>query len=386
MSVEAHALERSKLEQKDRGELAAIVEAMGGKAPSRAKKADLVDQILTLAGVAPDSGGDTAAATRDAPAAPEPARGETARNGGRRAKATAAAAPAAPKTSEAPDAGTTEAATAEPTAVGTDVAAAAGAESAGEQARPRDTQRSRGAASESRADRDAPRSAMTATSAAVSQAGNRAARQAGGTPPSRAAMAASRAVASSRAAVSRAAASRAVASRAVASRAVASRAKAPTASPATADVAVVAATAGRAPEPQVIATDEAFVGEPVDVEGLLDLREEGYGFLRLKGYLPSKDDVYVSVKQVRQFGLRRGDFIKGSSRPASRNEKNPALLRIDSVNDKDPEQARVRRHFEDLTPLFPDEKLQPRGRRRSDEHDGSDHRPHLARSGRGSGG
>ena len=102
---------------------------------------------------------------------------------------------------------------------------------------------------------------------------------------------------------------------------------------------------------------EEYTGEPVEVEGLLDLRDEGYGFLRVKGSLPSKDDVYVSVKQARQFGLRKGDHIKGGSRPALRNEKNPALLRIDLVNGKDPEEARKRRRFEDLTPLFPDEKL-----------------------------
>jgi len=102
---------------------------------------------------------------------------------------------------------------------------------------------------------------------------------------------------------------------------------------------------------------EEFVGEPVEVSGLLDLRDDGYGFLRLKQFLPSRDDVYVSVKQVRQFGLRRGDHITGASRPASRNEKNPALLRIDLVNGEDPELARNRPRFEDLTPLFPDEKL-----------------------------
>jgi transcription termination factor Rho len=102
---------------------------------------------------------------------------------------------------------------------------------------------------------------------------------------------------------------------------------------------------------------EEYTGEPLDVEGLLDLRDEGYGFLRVKGSLPSKDDVYVSVKQARQFGLRKGDHLNGASRPALRNEKNPALLRIDLVNGKDPEEARRRRRFEDLTPLFPDEKL-----------------------------
>src|SRR5918997_768899 len=105
------------------------------------------------------------------------------------------------------------------------------------------------------------------------------------------------------------------------------------------------------------APTEEFSGEPVEVEGMLDLRDEGYGFLRVRGYLPSKDDIYVSVRQVRQFGLRKGDRITGASRPAMRNEKNPALLRIDEVNGVDPEQARKRRRFEDLTPLFPDEKL-----------------------------
>jgi transcription termination factor Rho len=102
---------------------------------------------------------------------------------------------------------------------------------------------------------------------------------------------------------------------------------------------------------------EELAGDPIDVEGFLDLRDEGYGFLRVAGYLPSRDDVYISVKQARQFGLRRGDHLKGASRPALRNEKNPALLRIDTVNGIDPDAARDRRRFEDLTPLFPDEKL-----------------------------
>ncbi len=67
--------------------------------------------------------------------------------------------------------------------------------------------------------------------------------------------------------------------------------------------------------------------------------------------------MYVSVKQARQFGLRKGDHLTGASRPAGRNERNPALLRIDTVNGEDPERARLRPRFEDLTPLFPDEKL-----------------------------
>ncbi len=104
--------------------------------------------------------------------------------------------------------------------------------------------------------------------------------------------------------------------------------------------------------------EQLAVGEePVEIQGYLDLRDEGYGFVRVSGYLPSRDDVYVSVKQTRQLGLRKGDHITGLSRAAARNEKNPALLRIDTVNGEDPERARQRPRFEDLTPLFPDEKL-----------------------------
>ena len=103
--------------------------------------------------------------------------------------------------------------------------------------------------------------------------------------------------------------------------------------------------------------DEQWQGEPVDCEGLLDLRDEGYGFLRTQGVLPSNDDVYVAAKQVRQHGLRRGDRITGAARPATRNEKNPALLRIDTVNDAAPELAKERPQFDQLTPLFPDERL-----------------------------
>ena len=103
--------------------------------------------------------------------------------------------------------------------------------------------------------------------------------------------------------------------------------------------------------------DEAWEGDPIAISGHLDLRDDGYGFLRIKGFQPSKEDAYVSVKQVRQFGLRKGDFLAGGCRPATRNEKNPALLHIDSVNGQPPESAKQRPKFEDLTPLFPDENL-----------------------------
>jgi transcription termination factor Rho len=98
-------------------------------------------------------------------------------------------------------------------------------------------------------------------------------------------------------------------------------------------------------------------GEPVPVEGYLDLRSDGYGFIRVNGMLASRDDAYVPVKLVRQFSLRKGDKVSGPSRPANRNEKNPALLSVDQVNGGDPQEAASRPQFDDLTPLFPDERL-----------------------------
>ena len=73
------------------------------------------------------------------------------------------------------------------------------------------------------------------------------------------------------------------------------------------------------------------------MSGYLDMRDEGYGFLRVKGYLPSREDAYIPVKLARQYGLRKGDHVTGLSRPAGRNEKNPALLEIHTVNGGDPD-------------------------------------------------
>ena len=97
--------------------------------------------------------------------------------------------------------------------------------------------------------------------------------------------------------------------------------------------------------------------EPIDVEGYLDIRDEGYGFLRVDGYLPSKQDAYIPLKLTRQYGLRKGDLITGKVRPAGRNEKNPGLLEIYTINGGDPDGAKNRPHFESLTALFPDERL-----------------------------
>jgi transcription termination factor Rho len=100
-----------------------------------------------------------------------------------------------------------------------------------------------------------------------------------------------------------------------------------------------------------------YQGEPTEVVGLLDLRDEGYGFLRASSYLPGPKDVYVSASQVRRFALRKGDHVRGFSRPQASNEKYPALLRVDEINGMTPDDARNRPKFEDLTPLFPDSRL-----------------------------
>ena len=103
--------------------------------------------------------------------------------------------------------------------------------------------------------------------------------------------------------------------------------------------------------------DDNWQGDPVECEGILDLRDEGYGFLRTRGPLPSNDDVYVAAKQVRTHGLRKGDIVKGASRPAARNEKNPALVQIDEINGSQPGDTRERHLFEDLKAIHPREAL-----------------------------
>jgi transcription termination factor Rho len=102
--------------------------------------------------------------------------------------------------------------------------------------------------------------------------------------------------------------------------------------------------------------EEELATAPVR-SGILDVLPEGYGFLRTSGYLPGNADVYVSLSQIRRFGLRRGDQITGAVRPPRDSEKYPALLRIDTVAGVDPETARQRPDFDKLTPLFPDQRV-----------------------------
>lgn len=91
--------------------------------------------------------------------------------------------------------------------------------------------------------------------------------------------------------------------------------------------------------------------------GILDVLSDGYGFLRTGGYLPSEDDIYVSMSQIRRFRLKKGDEVRGQIRPPKDSEKYNALLRIEKVNGDKPEMAQKRRQFKSLTPLYPDERL-----------------------------
>ncbi len=88
--------------------------------------------------------------------------------------------------------------------------------------------------------------------------------------------------------------------------------------------------------------------------GILDIMNDGYGFLRQDTLLPSSQDVYVSQSQIRRFGLRTGDMVVGQGRPAKAGEKYYGLLRVEAINDMNPELARSRPRFGSLTPIFPD--------------------------------
>jgi transcription termination factor Rho len=317
-------LERSVLEGKERDELQAIAQAMSLKTTSRTKKADIIDQILTATGVISPTAGEA-----------EPSvNGQQKQENGdrpvRRTRTTASSATADPAPSDAASASTNgSVAVAEGVGDGPEPAAATDDEDAGIAL----------AAAEGLVARPAGEAgtAVGADGAATAESGGAAGT---GTNEGR------------------------TTGTAVAQRQPNRHQQAG------AQGGVEAGNrrgrrrrgrergAGAGGELQGGGGQEAtYQGELVEVRGLLDLRDEGYGFVRCDGYLPSSKDVYVSISQARRFALRKGDYIEGACRPASNNEKYPALLRIDSVSGLDPEVARARPRFEDLTPLFPDSKL-----------------------------
>ena len=103
--------------------------------------------------------------------------------------------------------------------------------------------------------------------------------------------------------------------------------------------------------------DEKDLKDPLKVEGILDLHENGYGFLRSEGYDSGDDDIYVPPVQVRRFKLKTGDFVEGLSREKKDKEKFDALIYVNRVNGDTVENLRNRPDFENLTPIYPRERL-----------------------------
>ncbi|HJC30637.1 MAG TPA: transcription termination factor Rho [Candidatus Anaerobutyricum faecale] len=91
--------------------------------------------------------------------------------------------------------------------------------------------------------------------------------------------------------------------------------------------------------------------------GILEVMPDGYGFIRCENYLPGENDVYVSPSQIRRFNLKTGDILVGNTRVKTQNEKYSALLYVESVNGYKPYEAQRRKSFEDLTPIFPNERI-----------------------------
>ena len=106
-----------------------------------------------------------------------------------------------------------------------------------------------------------------------------------------------------------------------------------------------------------IIQDEINRKEIVYGSGVLDILSEGYGFLRSTNYTSGPDDIYVSPSQIKRFDIREGDVVSGQIRPPKENENYFALLKVETVNEEDPEKARERTVFENLTPLFPQKRI-----------------------------
>jgi transcription termination factor Rho len=92
-------------------------------------------------------------------------------------------------------------------------------------------------------------------------------------------------------------------------------------------------------------------------QGVLEILPDGWGFLRHDNFQPAPDDIYVSQSQIKRFGLKTGDWVSGQVRPPKENEKYYGLLRVEAVNQQQPDQARQRREFDELTPTYPHERL-----------------------------
>jgi len=109
-----------------------------------------------------------------------------------------------------------------------------------------------------------------------------------------------------------------------------------------------------------IAEDEKFPSDldsGVTANGILEVMPDGYGFIRCANYLPGENDVYVAPSQIRRFNLKTGDIVVGNTRIKTQNEKFSALLYVKSINGYAPDVAAKRTNFEDMTPIFPEERV-----------------------------
>lgn len=95
----------------------------------------------------------------------------------------------------------------------------------------------------------------------------------------------------------------------------------------------------------------------LEASGILEVMPDGYGFIRCENFMPGENDVYVAPSQIRKFGLKTGDIIQGNTRVKTQGEKFSALLYVKKINGFHPAEIAKRKHFEDLTPIFPDERL-----------------------------
>src|SRR5947199_4389602 len=92
-------------------------------------------------------------------------------------------------------------------------------------------------------------------------------------------------------------------------------------------------------------------------QGVLEILPDGWGFLRHDNFQPAPDDIYVSQSQIKRFGLKTGDWVSGQVRPPKENEKCYGLLRVEAVSGIEPERARLRKDYADLTTVYPNELL-----------------------------
>ncbi len=95
----------------------------------------------------------------------------------------------------------------------------------------------------------------------------------------------------------------------------------------------------------------------IEARGILEVMADGYGFIRCENYMPGENDVYVAPSQIRRFGLKTGDILCGNKRVKTQQEKFSALLYVSSINGYTPEEAAMRKNFEDMTPIFPNERI-----------------------------